>query len=344
MELLGAKRAGDGAAEHVLGEHVERSVPDRRRVLRADVVGVERGLAFHDLEPVRRHEDRLRGFVHPVIGTADALGETACALGGADVDHEVDVAPVDAEVERRGRHHRADGAGRHRGLHLAPLADIERAVVERDRQRGLVRPPEFGEDELGLAAGVDEDQRHPVCRDLGENVADRIAGGVAGPGDALLRLEDADLGLSAAGDGHEVRQIAPGARALRHEPGAQIVGLGDGGGETDRADPRPNGPQPCEAEREQVAALGGDQRVQLVEDHRVDFFEEGLVRRRAAMRSASCSGVVSRMSGGASFWRWRLWAGVSPVRVSMVTGKPMPATGVARLRSMSTASAFSGEM
>jgi hypothetical protein len=49
------------------------------------------------------------------------------------------------------------------------------------------------------------------------------------------------------------------------------------------------------------------------------------------------------MSGGTSFWRWRLWAGVSPVRVSIEIGRPISLIG-ARLRSMSTASALSGEM
>ncbi len=60
--------------------------------------------------------------------------------------------------------------------------------------------------------------------------------------------------------------------------------------------------------------------------------------------SASCSGVVSRMCGGSRRWRWRFEAGVSPVRVSMRIGSPISATGVSRLRAMSTASAFSGEM
>jgi hypothetical protein len=59
--------------------------------------------------------------------------------------------------------------------------------------------------------------------------------------------------------------------------------------------------------------------------------------------SAICSGVVSRMSGGLSRWRWRREAGVSPVRVSSEIGSPISATGSARLRAISTASALSGE-
>ena len=63
-----------------------------------------------------------------------------------------------------------------------------------------------------------------------------------------------------------------------------------------------------------------------------------------ASSSATCSGVVSRISGGESFWRWRLACGVSPVRFSIVTVRPISETGFIRLRSISTASALSGEM
>ncbi len=60
--------------------------------------------------------------------------------------------------------------------------------------------------------------------------------------------------------------------------------------------------------------------------------------------SASCSGVVSRMSGGYLRCRARRDTGVSPVRVSTRIGSFICAIGVSRLRAMSTASAFSGEM
>ena len=68
----------------------------------------------------------------------------------------------------------------------------------------------------------------------------------------------------------------------------------------------------------------------------------------------SDSGVVIRMSGGARAMRARSSAGVSPVRTATVrqaeAARPrsprpraMPASGARRLRSMSTASALSGE-
>jgi hypothetical protein len=74
------------------------------------------------------------------------------------MDDEVDIAPVDAEVERRGGNDGAQPVFRHGRLHLAALADIERAVVQRDRQRVLVDAPEFLKEDFRLAARVDEEQ------------------------------------------------------------------------------------------------------------------------------------------------------------------------------------------
>ncbi len=62
-----------------------------------------------------------------------------------------------------------------------------------------------------------------------------------------------------------------------------------------------------------------------------------------AQKRASCSGVVSRMSGGCSRWRVRLARLVSPVRASTLMDRPISAIGASRLRCTSTASAFSGE-
>ena len=66
------------------------------------VVGLERGAALQHLEAVGRHEDGLGRLVHAVVGAADALRQPAGALRRADMDDEIDVAPVDAEIERRG--------------------------------------------------------------------------------------------------------------------------------------------------------------------------------------------------------------------------------------------------
>ena len=50
------------------------------------------------------------------------------AFRGADIDHEIDVAPVDAEIERGGADHAAQFSLGHRVLDLAALGDVEHRV------------------------------------------------------------------------------------------------------------------------------------------------------------------------------------------------------------------------
>ena len=95
---------------------------------------IDRGAAFQHLEAVGRHQHAARRLVHAVVGAADALQQPRRALRRADIDDEIDVAPVDAEIERRGADHRAQPAGRHRVLDLAALRHVERAVMQRDRR------------------------------------------------------------------------------------------------------------------------------------------------------------------------------------------------------------------
>ena len=131
-----------------------------------------------------------------MVGAADALHETRGALRRADIDDEIDIAPVDAEIERRGADDRAQAAGRHRRLDPAALARVERAVVQRDRQGVLVDAPELLEDGLGLRARVDEDERHLRRLDRGIDFGDRVRGAMARPGQMLARVEDGEIGRS----------------------------------------------------------------------------------------------------------------------------------------------------
>ena len=99
-QFIGEERLAAGAAEHVLRQHVERAGPRRRRVLRIVDDGADRGAAFQHLEAIGRHQNAARRLVQAVVGAADALQQARGALRRADIDDEVDVAPVDAEIER----------------------------------------------------------------------------------------------------------------------------------------------------------------------------------------------------------------------------------------------------
>ena len=94
-----------------------------------------------------------------MIGAADPLQQTARAFGCADMNDEIDVAPVDAEIERRRRDDGAEFAGRHRGFDFFTLCRIKRTVMQADRQIVVIAAPEFLKDILGLHARIDENQR-----------------------------------------------------------------------------------------------------------------------------------------------------------------------------------------
>ena len=97
---------------------------------------------------------------------------------------------------------------RHRGLDLAPLRHVERAVMQRDGEAVVVHAPELLEQHLGLAAGVDEDERGAVAADQVVDLAERMARRVPGPGQLLggvqhgddrrgARLRHDDIGMAA---------------------------------------------------------------------------------------------------------------------------------------------------
>ena len=86
--------------------------------------------------------------------------------------------------------------------------------------------------------------------------------------------------------------------------------------------------------------------MQLVEHDVAQVLEEALRASAMAISSASCSGVVSRMSGGIELLALALVrracrrCGVSSAHRQAASRRP----ACSRLRSMSTASALSGEM
>jgi hypothetical protein len=126
--------------------------------------------------------------------------------------------------------------------------------------------------------------------------------------------------------------------------GRKFFRLRDGRREADAARLGARRAQPRETQREQIAALRGDQRMQLVEDDALERAEQiWRVGRREQQRQLLGRGEqdLRRIAALALALRG---LGVSPVRVSMRIGRPISATGASRLRAISTASALSGEM
>ena len=96
--------------------------------------------------------------MHGVIGATDALQEDRDAARRAELAHQLDVADVDAELERGGGHHHLEFAGLETLLGIEAGFLRETAVVGRD----ILLTETLGEvagDALHHAAGVGEHQR-----------------------------------------------------------------------------------------------------------------------------------------------------------------------------------------
>ena len=280
IEIIRDKRFATGATQHVLRQHVQRANAQRRGVLRVFGNRIDRNRALQHLEAIGRHQHRARGFIDAMVGTADPLHQPRGTLRRADIDDEIDIAPVDAEIERRGTDHAAQFPRRHRVLDLAALGNVERAVMQRDRKPVVVHAPQVLEQHLGLAAGVDEHQRGLVGLDQLIDLAERVARGVTGPGQPLPCVEHLDHGRRGTARDDDIGSLNITV-ALRHQEPRQRFRFGDGRGQADRAHPRRQPPQPRQAERQQIAALRGHQRMQLVEH---DAFQGRKQKRRVVGR------------------------------------------------------------
>ena len=100
-----------------------------------------RSAGFEIFEAIAGNDHAPARLVETVIGAADPLQQPRRSFGRAHLHDQVDVAPVDAEVEARGRDQRAQLAVAHRRLDLAPRLKAEAAMVDADRQRLVVGGP-----------------------------------------------------------------------------------------------------------------------------------------------------------------------------------------------------------
>ncbi len=118
---------------------------------------------------------------------------------------------------------------------LRRCSAARRAVVQGDGQVVVVELPQLLEGELGLKAGVDEDQRGAGLFDDLIDLAHGVLGGVAGPGHAALGQQDVDDGLGAAGATDEVDGLRGATEARRRvllEPADSLASDGSSGSST----------------------------------------------------------------------------------------------------------------
>ena len=220
--LPGARRDGDD----LLRQHVERVARHHRRLDEALAHAPRHDGALEQVGAELGEDASARHLAHAVPGAADALQPPRHRLGRLHLDHEVDGAHVDAQLERR----RGDQAGQLPGLELVldddALLARERPVVGAgDLARGS--PPrasascagevvEPQRDALGRAPVVHEDERGAVLADQAQQL--RVDG----------RPDAAPRGL-AAGDGVELERRVRLDHGLHGHVDAQVERLAHAG-------------------------------------------------------------------------------------------------------------------
>jgi hypothetical protein len=217
-----------------------------------------------------------------VPGAAHALQPRRDGVRRLHLHHQIDRPHVDAELERRRRHHGWDAPRAQRLLDLRPLLAADRPVVcTRDLfLRQLVQPRAQA---LGEPAGVGEDDRAPVRADqlqqpfldVRPDAAALLGARRATAGDAAGRLADRPQVLH-RDDDREVERRVPRGSHDRH----RLCATEEAGHFLERphrgreADPLRRGPEQgleaLEAERQVGPALRPRDGVHLVHDDRLD--------------------------------------------------------------------------
>ena len=109
----------------LLGQDVERRVVVDDGVELAAVDGAEQGGAFDEVVARHRKEPAFGRARDRMAGSADALEQRRDAMRRSDLADEIDVADVDAELERRGRDQRLQLPG------FQPRLGVDRLSLER---------------------------------------------------------------------------------------------------------------------------------------------------------------------------------------------------------------------
>ena len=129
MQLVDRDLLVDGDRDDLLGEHVERVARDLRLLDLAVPHRARDDGGLEQVGPELREDAALRNGAELVAGAADPLEAARDGLRRLDLDHEVDGAHVDPELERRGRDETRDPAG------LQILLDHD-ALLAREACRG----------------------------------------------------------------------------------------------------------------------------------------------------------------------------------------------------------------
>ena len=150
--------------DDLLRQHVERPVGHDEAVKLPATDAVDKRRALHQIVARERKQAPLGRAADGVARAADALQEGRDRARRTDLTDEIDVADVDPELERSGRHESLEFAA------LQPLFGGEPELLGHAavmRGDGLIAEPigKLARDAFGHAPGVDEHERGAVLLD-----------------------------------------------------------------------------------------------------------------------------------------------------------------------------------
>ncbi len=251
IEGLRRHRLGTGAVHDPLDGDILRAGQRHVAVERLFGDGGHGGATFQDFEAIGRDQKGGRRHIDAVVRAADALQQARYALGRADLDDDIDIAPVDTEFDRRGGDQRPQLAVGHHGDGFQSHLARQRGVVDGDRQGIVIGVPQELEQQFGLGAGIDEDDGGFRLADLRHDLGHGILRHEAGIGHGFFRFEDRHLRRFAGRGTVEMRHRVTGGT----QPVAKDLGLRHRGRQADAAKAGRIGFQLRQGQRDQVAAL-----------------------------------------------------------------------------------------
>ena len=150
-----------------------------------------------------------------MVGPADPLDQAFDVFGCADLNDQIDIAPVDPQIEAAGADDGAQLPGDHRALDPFPLFARQRPVVDADRQIVGIGQPQVVEKDLGLGAGVVKDQGGVVAFHLGQHRRNGVFCPAPGPWRAFFGDQHGNVGFGAGIGQQDVAGVGVAGQHLR---------------------------------------------------------------------------------------------------------------------------------
>ena len=193
VKRVGIKWPGSSRDQNMLAQNVKRSGAARIPVQIAGPDGFQRGDAFNHFKTVCRHQQGLGRRVVAVVGAPDPLDQPFDVFGCADLDHQIDITPVDPQIQRTGTDDCPQLTTHHRSFDAFALLPVERSVMNANGQGFVIGEPEIVKEDLGLRARVVKDQRGGMLSYFVQHGTDRVFRTAASPGRGLVGGEHRDV-------------------------------------------------------------------------------------------------------------------------------------------------------